>query len=256
MDTLLYDGTFEGWLTAVFEAYEYRYADADICTEAHFNGNLFGTVHRVVTAPEKSSRVWTGLKKKLSPEGLKAIRYAFLSELPGMESTLYRYARYIFSTAENVETDFSHADVLTVSQVARTVWREQHRMEAFIRFQKTADGLYYALIGPDHNVLPLIAPHFYERYADQAWLIYDSRRRWGLYYNGQSVEEVSVAFIPESEAGKNAEPVYDTGEVLYQALWRQYFQSVNIPARKNLKLQLQHMPRRYWKFLTEKKPGG
>ena len=49
-------------------------------------------------------------------------------------------------------------------------------MEAFVRFQCTKDQLYYAIIQPDYNVLPLISKHFEKRYADQRWLIYDIRR--------------------------------------------------------------------------------
>ncbi|MGK4566274.1 DUF4130 domain-containing protein [Flavobacterium sp. 3HN19-14] len=42
-------------------------------------------------------------------------------------------------------------------------------------------------------------------------------------------------------------------EGLYALLWNDYFKSTNIPARKNMKLHLQHVPKRYWKYLTEKK---
>ena len=56
-------------------------------------------------------------------------------------------------------------------------------MEAFVRFQLTKDGLYYCIIQPDYNVLPLISNHFEKRYADQRWLIYDSRRKYGIYYD-------------------------------------------------------------------------
>jgi probable DNA metabolism protein len=87
-----------------------------------------------------------------------------------------------------MEEDYSHPAVLTVFQTAKKVWREKHRMEAFVRFQRTADGLYYAIIEPDYNVLPLIAEHFQTRYADQRWMIYDARRRYGMYYDLNTVQ--------------------------------------------------------------------
>ncbi len=46
--------------------------------------------------------------------------------------------------------------------------------------------------------------------------------------------------------------ILDEKEELYQTLWQQYFQSVNIKARKNMKLHIQHMPKRYWKYLVER----
>ncbi len=126
-------------------------------------------------------------------------------------------------------------------------------MEAFVRFQKLKDGLYYSLVQPDYNVLPLISNHFEDRYANQRWLIYDSYRKYGLYYNLNSVEEVQLRFTDDAPNGSTMASMYDESEDLYQRLWQQYFSSVNIAARKNTKLHLQHMPRRYWRNLVEKK---
>jgi probable DNA metabolism protein len=126
----------------------------------------------------------------------------------------------------------------------------------FVRLHKTADGLYYALIEPDHDVLPLIAKHFTTRYADQRWIIYDGRRRYGIHYDGAQTHTVEISFSEATGGGRDVAAVYDAEEAFYQQLWKQYFKSVNIAARKNTRLQVQHMPRRYWKYLVEKQPGG
>ena len=127
-------------------------------------------------------------------------------------------------------------------------------MEAFVRFQLTTDHLYYAIIEPDFNVLPLLTDHFEHRYADQRWMIYDSRRRYGIYYDGEKVDTVEVSFSERNCAGKDISVIYDEHELLYQHLWQRYFKSVNIASRKNTRLHIQHMPKRYWKYLPEKKP--
>ncbi|RYZ20176.1 MAG: DNA metabolism protein [Chitinophagaceae bacterium] len=254
MQTVLYDGSFEGWLCAVFDVYDYKWADADIVSQGRFLGNIFDRVHEARMDARHSARLWKGLQRKLSPEGLQQVYRCFLSEIGGIENTLLRFVQYVFSNEVSVEQDFSHPAVLTVTQVARKVWREQHRMEAFVRFQKTADGLFYALIEPDHDVLPLLVKHFESRYADQRWVIYDGKRRYGLHYDGQQTHTVEIQFSGDVGAGKELAAVYDSGEAFYQLLWQQYFRSVNIPARKNTKLQLQHMPKRYWKYLVEQQP--
>ncbi|RYY39388.1 MAG: DNA metabolism protein [Chitinophagaceae bacterium] len=256
MQTILYDGTFEGWLCAVFDAYDYRFDDVDIVRCTRFGGNLFERVHDARMDARHSARVWKGLQRKLSAESLHAIYQCFLSEIDGIENSLYRYVRHVLANDASVEEDFSNADVLIVTQVARKVWREQHRMEAFVRFQKTADGLFYSVIDPEHDVLPLIAKHFEARYADQRWVIYDSRRRYGLHYDGSETHTVEIRFAEATAGGRDLAAVYDPEEAFYQELWKQYFHSVNIPARKNTKLHLQHMPRRYWKYLVEKQPRG
>ena len=253
MKSVVYDGSWEGFLSAVFDVYEYKFSDADICPEHLFGGNLFESPHHVVTQQAHTERVWKGLEKKLTKEAQQQLYRTFLSELPGIENTLLSYIRYAFASPVFMETDFNHAAVIEVTQTAKKVWREKHRMEAFVRFQKTGDGLFYAIIEPDYNVLPIIASHFKNRYADQQWLIYDGKRKWGIFYDGESVSNVTINFSKAVEGGKAAGAVYDVRETLYQDLWQQYFKSVNIAARKNTKLHIQHMPRRYWKYLPEKR---
>jgi probable DNA metabolism protein len=67
------------------------------------------------------------------------------------------------------------------------------------------------------------------------------------------VEEVS--FPPEDFAalkpGKLSEGQLSDEELFFQQLWKEYFRSITIKERINLKLQRQHMPKRYWKYLTE-----
>lgn len=156
MHALLYDGSFDGFLSAVFDVYYYKFAAPQIIKESAFNGNIFEKVHHVHTDAAHSARVWQGLAKKLSPEAVQQVYKTFLSEVLNIENVLLHYIRYAFDSPVNIETDFGHSAVLAVQQTSKKVWREKHRMEAFVRFQQTADGLYYAIIEPDHDVLPLI----------------------------------------------------------------------------------------------------
>lgn len=258
MQTLVYNGSFEGFLCAVFDVYEYKYTDVDIVPEHRHQPSLFAKPHIANFDLSHSDRVWKGLQKKLTKEAQDQLYRAFLSELEGMENTLLQYIQYVFASEVFMEEDYSHTAVLTVFQMAKKVWREKHRMEAFVRFQRTADDLYFAIIDPDYNVLPLIAEHFQARYADQRWMIYDARRRYGMYYDLQTVSTVQIAFSENVGNGKTVAQVYDASEAIYQQLWKQYFKSVNIAARKNTKLHIRQMPRRYWKYLPEKSPlhGG
>lgn len=253
MTTVVYDSSFEGLLTAVFEIYEYKINDPCIKQKELLNASLFGNIHKVESNAEKAERVYRKLKEKLSPNAFSQLYKTFLSEEKDIENVIYRYVAYMLSSKENTENNFSHPDVLMLQQISRKVHREKHRMEAFVRFQLSKDALYYCLIQPDFNVLPLISNHFEKRYADQRWLIYDIRRQYGLYYDLEKVTEVYMQFS-ENLNDKNAfSSIIDEKEELYQKLWQQYFSSVNIAARRNMKLHIQHMPKRYWRWLTEKK---
>jgi probable DNA metabolism protein len=251
MQLVVYDGSFEGFLSAVFDIYEYRFDDVAFSRDLNYQEPVFGSVHRVITDEGKTARVWKGLRQHVSNHTLAKLYQTFLSEIKDIENSMLAFIRYSFSSKRVMEFDYSNPAVLTVVQTARKVQREKHRMEAFIRFQLTKDQLYYAVIDPDFDVLPLIRKHFTDRYADQMWMIYDSHRKYGLYHDGKEVQTVTMTF---NESGPDSiRTIYDDKEELYQKLWQQYFGSVNIAARKNMKLHIQHMPRRYWKFLTEKK---
>ncbi len=252
MNTVTYDGSFKGLLTAIFEIYEYKIQQPHIVKKETVEGSLFGTIHSTETDDTKAIRVLNKLKEKLTPNGFAQLYKTFLSELKDIENVIYRYIAYVLQHNGGVENNYAHADVLMLQQTSRKVDRERHRMKAFIRFQLTKDELYYAIIQPDYNVLPLIVKHFKDRYADQRWLIYDAMRKYGIYYDLKKVTEVNINFTLDLQNADSKAALYDESEELYQQLWQQYFASVNIKARKNTKLHVQHMPKRYWKYLVEK----
>ena len=147
--------------------------------------------------------------------------------------------------------------MLSVTNIARKVLHEQLRMKQFIRFQKAKDGTYLAVVSPDHNVLPIITDHFSDRFNDQPWLIYDAHRHYGFYYDGHAApiritfeNEFAVPFSLEN--GKLNEDILSSDDQLLQDLWRAYFKAICIKERMNPRKQLKDMPRRYWKYMTEK----
>jgi probable DNA metabolism protein len=152
---------------------------------------------------------------------------------------------------QNIEEDYANRFVMRVSEIVRMVRREKHRMEAFVRFQKLKDETFYATIEPDFNVLPLLIRHFKSRYADQKWIIYDIKRNYGIYYDLHDTQFIR-SILPTVNKPGNVIAAFTEDEGIYQHLWKNYFTSVNIPSRKNTKLHVRHIPKRYWKHLTEK----
>ncbi|OIV44027.1 TIGR03915 family putative DNA repair protein [Flavobacterium johnsoniae] len=255
MTQLIYDSTFEGWLTAVFEIYELKLEDIVFAKNETSGALLFSDSYLVITDTAKAKRVLNGLKERLSADGFANVYKAFLSDIDKIEEILFRFVKYVFSSSKNIEEDLANADVLGVRKAAHLTGKESHRMNAFVRFKLTKDNLYYAIVEPDCDVLPLIENHFKNRYADQRWLIYDAKRKYGIYYDLENTSTVEIQFNAQSGSSKFLAEICDENEEFFQNLWRRYFSSVNIESRKNTKLHLQHMPKRYWKNLTEKIPN-
>ncbi|MDQ3394822.1 MAG: DUF4130 domain-containing protein [Bacteroidota bacterium] len=93
--------------------------------------------------------------------------------------------------------------------------------------------------------------HFKIRYADQKWLIFDCKRKWGIYYDLNEISEVHILLKKAAGFEHAGQQIFHPEEDIIQTLWKGYFNSDNNEVRKNDKLHIQHA-KRYWKFLTEK----
>ena len=250
-----YDGSFEGLLTVLFRIYDRRSAPNSIQAEGAAQGGLFAQPVAVATDEALATRAWDGLLRYM-PEAARARLYhVFLSEDAERELLVFRYADLALRAGRDVSENYADATVRRCQRLAQQLFREKHRMEAFVRFEQAQDGLFHATIEPDMDVLPLIARHFTKRYADQRWLIFDRQRHYGLYYDLRRTE--LVALEPASAAPRRGElsaTVLAEREPLFRLLWQTYFDHANIPERRNLKLHQRQMPRRYWKYLSEKQP--
>lgn len=248
-----FDGSYPGFLTAVFESFERRHFQVTPVANNEFSGTLFEEIFEIITDVNKAERVQRGLLKKLKKNEVHDIFKVFLSEQQEVWKALITIMQQVFLGNNAILQNFGDPHVLLFDQTLTSVNRERHRMKAFIRFQKSDDGMFQATIEPDFNVLPLITDFFRKRYADQPWIIYDIKRNYGVLYDLNSLTEVQLSAVEQDSLMKSDQLVtVDEQEHHYQTLWKQYFKSTNIIARKNMKLHLQHVPRRYWKYLIEK----
>lgn len=251
----VYDGSYEGLLSCIFTIFKDRITPIAINAEANHQFTLLDVATRITTNDEWAVRVLKGVDERTHSCASGLMYKIFLSELPLCEMLVYQLVLAIIQKGDGtVLENFANPHILKAAQIEKMIHREVHRMHAFVRFQKSRNGFFYAAIDPDFNVLPLIGEHFEKRYADQSWLIFDTRRHYGLYYD-QDVMKFACADDPVFSINPlllQDESFQDEKEKQYQALWENYFHAVNIRERNNTKLHLRHMPRRYWKYLTEK----
>ncbi len=253
MTVFTFDGTFDGLLTAIFDAY-FRKQFPDMLLRSGDVLPMFcDDSHDVVTDEEKSVRVWRSLSRKLSSAAMSAVATSFLCEMRDYDTVLFRYLRKAVDSPVSIEGDFSDEDVIEVTRMVRRVRHEATRMAQFVRFQKAADGTYFGVAEPMYNVLPLAVKHFADRFSTMRFLLYDRRRHFGYYYDG---EEARMVTLPDElyhiATGRLPEDMMDSDEKLYQDMWRTYFKAIAIKERINPRKQRQDMPVRFWKYLTEK----
>ena len=252
--TYVYDGTFDGFLTVVFDIYASKQKPVQILREGLWQPGLFDTPVHIVTDVVKSERVWNGVVTRSNKQVTRMFYLAFASELPDVEMTLYSYLEKLFADAtgvyfKNLLDDHS----FELYQISRKVSFEIHRFQGFVRFQETSDGLFFAAIEPDHDIVSLLAPHFARRFGNQPWVIYDRRRDKGIFYEKPDIHEITLTNQQfDSITGNILHHVQAEDEERYRRLWKAYYKAINIPERKNTRLMLRLLPRRYWKYLPEK----
>ena len=240
----IYDGSFEGLLTAIYEAYySGRFPDRMECGH-NMQQNILDDYIHINTEPEKSDKVYKSIRERISGDALKHVYNVFLSEAADTGTLIYDYLRFGWKVGYKVDLYLTDDRVFKVHDISRRVEFETHKMLGFVRFKLLEGGIYYAPVRPDSNLVELLAPHFSERLSDQFWIIHDVRRDVAALFNKKEwvVTEFTLHELPAATSA----------EMDYQKLWKEFFNTIAIPSRNNTRLQRQFMPRRYWKYLTEK----
>lgn len=281
MHIFIYDKTFEGLLTCVFDAYLLKTFPDMLVEKGDTLPIFYDSLRTIESDHVKADRVWKGLGRKLSEEARAQISECWMADgYPHVDELLFRYIHKAIDgpagtgttssaakretlpgllqdngrrVPESIEVNFSDPDVLALSRVYKQVRYEVQRMKMFVRFQKAADGTYFAPFEPQHDVLPMAVDHFRDRFGDQKWIIYDIKRGYGFHFDLSTVREVT--FTDEAEFLKTGlldKTMLDPDELLLQNMWKAYFKSICIRERLNPRKHRQDMPVRYWKHLTEK----
>lgn len=240
----VYDGSFEGLLTAVFEAYYRKQEPERLEQKSCLQYGLLEEYVYIETDETKFKRVYASIKDKISEEALEWVYHVYLSDDMQAGTFIYEYLKLGWRMGRSVNLHLSDDRVLRVYKIYQRVAFEVHRMMGFVRFKLAEGSIYYAPVSPDNNIIELLAPHFSERLADQKWILHDVKRGIAVLYNTRDwiiteFEHENVIRLDKSESD-------------YQKLWKDFFNTIGISSRVNPKLQKQLMPQRYWKHLTEK----
>ena len=250
----IYDGTFEGFLSAVFDAFTLK-EDVSIEKKDCWQPLLFAEPVEVKTEPEKAERVANKLLSVCGRRGFSAIVHIFLSEAEGCETAAFYLIKSVVQFGAKAFSRFQDEKIAHAMELRKKVSKECDRFLGILRFSELSNGIFYAPCEPDHNIIPLVAGHFYERLSGTKWMIHDLRRGFALYHSNGNME--NVEFIDELTSHLNMLALLgkSENEEDFAEMWCRYFKTIAIETRINPKLQRQFMPQRYWKYLTEKKNG-
>ncbi|MFW5749720.1 MAG: TIGR03915 family putative DNA repair protein [Halanaerobium sp.] len=241
----IYDGSYQGLLTALYSAFKKREAPVKIINQSEFRNDLFYQKRKIETAREKAEFFSEQIKDHISAQALNNIFHCYLSEADKRELFIFRYLFTGFKVGKKVDEFLTKDYIRQVHDLAHRVRHESHRLKGLIRLQESAGGKYYAAVEPDYRTLILLAPHFKNRFTTMDWIIHDKKREEAVIYSAAEKEWLLI------ELEKEFEPELTEREEEVQNLWQAFFSAVSIKNRRNRKVQQQFMPQKYWKHLIE-----
>lgn len=235
-----YDGTFAGFLTCVWDALECKIEPTAFLLPD--GGVTLWETREPAADRDRARRLYGALARRVSSEFQKLIARGFLTCLPEKELDLLTLIRRGLREGDRVRLDLSDPVVARVNLALTKMWTEWDHLKGFVRFSDL-DGFLVGEIEPKNRVLPLLAPHFAERYSGERLALYDrthhevflsDRGRWKLL----PAEDFRMG-----PAGAE--------EKAFRAMWRSYYQTIAIEGRINPKCQSTHLPKRYRHVMTE-----
>ena len=234
-----YDRSFEGLMTVIVELYE------DI-ERAKFmpddQSTLFDTKVFIATDMVKTTHVLKSLEEKFPKRFMRDIVAVFLSCDTNKEDILIRAIKgvfergygYIFSS-EKAASEFR--------RIRRNVLSENHSYKGLLRFKEVEGGVMLAEFEPKNDILTLIVPHFAKRLPSINFVIADVKRGFAAMHMDGKVEFLEL---------KELDYAISEREKFFEEAWKDFYKTIAIDERRNEKLMISNMPKRYWRYLTEK----
>lgn len=238
----VYDGTFDGFLCCVFDAVMHKRFPVQIFREDDDELPALLPLHHIETDEQQAARVRRSIPEKISPEALYLVKRAFLTCLPQKEVHMLRFVLKGYHAGPRLVHDLGDNDVHALLGAVQHMGTEAHLLQGFVRFSDVGGAL-VAEIEPKNQVLPLLAGHFAGRFSGERFMIFDRTHRSALLH-----DESGLRIVP---AEKVELPAASCEEWQYRALWKQFFETIAIEARRNPRCQRNLMPLRYRGVMTE-----
>ncbi|HIT53152.1 MAG TPA: TIGR03915 family putative DNA repair protein [Candidatus Fimivicinus intestinavium] len=237
-----YDGSYEGLLCCVFESFEKKERPLSIRPEGGEQLTLYP--QRIIrTELSKARRVEAGVRAKASNRAGRLVELGYYTCCEEKELLILDFIRLAMRYGQRVLSMLADDTVNRLNRAVQKLRNEAHQYREFVRFSVQDNGVMTAVIEPQNFVLPLIAPHFCDRYPHEAFLIYDETHGAALVATPGKHAIVPAERYEEPEAGEE--------ELAFRALWKLFYDTIAIEGRENPRCRMTHMPQRFWKHMPE-----
>ena len=240
----LYDGSFEGFLCCVFESFAQHEIPFAVWTPLKETATLY-PVKDIATDHATAQRVFASFAPKLGTETEYLVSRDFLSGQEDKELLLIRFLHLAFALGPGTVKRMGHPDVAPLYEMKKSLDWEVDKFQGFVRCEEH-EGMLGAVIHPKNYILPLLRPHFCGRFPEENFMIYDAVHQAVLLQQDHHVQLMELAAPLEL-------PPPSEREQQFQALWTQFYKTLEVKARHNEKCRMSHCPKRFWADMVEMK---
>lgn len=196
------------------------------------------------------------IQKNLGADVYEKISYALLSADRRKAEMVFRAMLEAkkLSRKDRLMEHLGNEAVRAVFGMYRQVANEAHHYKGFVRFRELKNKTLFAKIEPKHAVLPCIAEHFADRFPQENWVIYDKTHEVFLIHEkGKRYYFLQQYMCMKGDSGsaQNITGGFSEEEMDYEALWKEFVQSISVAERENRALQNQNLPLRFRTDLVE-----
>lgn len=250
-DILVCEDSQEGIFTGIYEAYAWKCEHEQTRLQVGEEGalRLFARYRTVEPDREKAEKVARTIVRRFGAECYETVCMALASWEEDKGQAVYRTVAEGLSGRVKGPLMEHLADpyVRRTFELGRSVGNERHHFLGFVRFEETQDGILFAQIRPKNDVVPLIMPHFADRFPGENFVIYDEGR--GLYGFHRARTDW---FLARAENGPDREALtLSAQEMQMQELFRRFCSTIMIRERANPRLQASLLPLRFRGNMTE-----
>lgn len=245
----LCQNSFDGILSGVYDAYSSRF-NLDECRlemADEYEYTMFCEYREVRPEAWKAEKVADKIRRVMSEEAYVCLYRAGLHRSPDRADSILKFIRLGLKFGRNTLRMLQNPDVYEIFQMNRYVGNEAHFLVEFVRFEKLSSGLFFGTVGPENDVLEIVAAHFADRFPDMDWMLYDEVHKKAALHAGNG-----CWIMQEDVTQKDLEGIKRTGtQDIYVDMWKTFFETISIEERRNPRCQRTMLPLRYRKYMTE-----
>ena len=252
------EDSLTGIFSGIYEVWKRKMTaeEAGLEVEDSFERRLFCEYIFCKAEERKALAVIRMIQKNLGVDVYEKISYALLSADRRKAEMVFRAMLEAkkLSRKDRLMEHLGNEAVRAVFGMYRQVANEAHHYKGFVRFRELKNKTLFAKIEPKHAVLPCIAEHFADRFPQENWVIYDKTHEVFLIHEkGKRYYFLQQYMCMKGDSGsaQNIAGGFSEEEMDYEALWKEFVQSISVAERENRALQNQNLPLRFRTNLVE-----